>query len=266
MSTDNRSVRGTFPFGAPLRELTQADRGPKRVFVLGVYASAVHATWFGEDGRVKVRALAVASEPEIFWTGDRAAELVAGLHVPRGAGRLAAADSQLNGPSGRSLDNDYLAPLGVDRRSAWLCDLVPHACLNPNQKAAIGRAYDPEAARLGLPAVDLPDVPRVFADAARRAEILAEVEAADPEVLVLLGDQPIRHWLAHLQPGRARLASFGADAESYGRLHEVVIAGRARQVLPLAHPRQVSGLGTHSGTWRELHRGWKTGVAARLLG
>lgn len=153
-------ARGTFPFGAPLHELTQVDRRPKRVFVLGVYASAVHATWFGEDGRVKVRALAVASEPEIFWTGARAAELVAGLDVPRGAGRLAAADSQLYGPSGRSLDDDYLAPLGVDRSSAWLCDLVPHACLNPNQKAAIARAYEPETARLGLPAVNLPDAER----------------------------------------------------------------------------------------------------------
>ena len=32
-----------FPFGAQLHPLVQVDRTPKKVFVLGVYASAVHA-------------------------------------------------------------------------------------------------------------------------------------------------------------------------------------------------------------------------------
>jgi hypothetical protein len=34
---------GIFPFGQPVLEIVQADRTPKCVFVLGVYASAVHA-------------------------------------------------------------------------------------------------------------------------------------------------------------------------------------------------------------------------------
>ena len=42
-------VRGTFPFGEPLRPVVQIDRGPKDVFVLGVYSSAVHARWVGAD-------------------------------------------------------------------------------------------------------------------------------------------------------------------------------------------------------------------------
>lgn len=32
-----------FPFGQELRPLVQEDTPPKKIFVLGVYASAVHA-------------------------------------------------------------------------------------------------------------------------------------------------------------------------------------------------------------------------------
>ncbi|MBK8939221.1 MAG: hypothetical protein IPM79_16750 [Polyangiaceae bacterium] len=265
MTLPGSSGLGTFPFGAPLHVLEQEDRTPKRVFVLGVYASAVHATWYGSDGRVRVRSLAVASEPAIFWTGEGADACVEKLTVPSGAGRLVAADARLNGPSGRSLDDDYLRPLGFDRRAAWLCDLVPHTCLNPRQKAALEREYEPVAASLGLPAVRLPDVPRVFADATRRAEILAEVEAAAADVVILLGDQPIRHWLRFFDSRWLRLSSFGDDPTSYGRLHDVTLAGRARQVLPLAHPRQVSALGTHSERWRALHEAWKQRVAPSVV-
>jgi hypothetical protein len=55
---------GTFPFGQPAEALVQQDREPKKVFVLGVYASAVHARWIGADERDRVKALAVASEAE----------------------------------------------------------------------------------------------------------------------------------------------------------------------------------------------------------
>ena|GEM_PF-5112732 len=58
-----------FPFGQPVRCLVQRDRTPKKVFILGVYASAVHARWVDPSGRQLVLALAVASEPYIFWRG-----------------------------------------------------------------------------------------------------------------------------------------------------------------------------------------------------
>ena len=58
-----------FPFGQELRPLVQEDVNPKKVFVLGVYASAVHARW-KKDGQIICQALAVASEPRIFWDGD----------------------------------------------------------------------------------------------------------------------------------------------------------------------------------------------------
>ncbi len=63
---------GTFPFGQPVQEVVQTDRTPKDVFVLGVYASAVHARWINTSKKTVVNALAVASEPYIFWRGEKA--------------------------------------------------------------------------------------------------------------------------------------------------------------------------------------------------
>ena len=58
-----------YPFGEYVQSLVQEDRTPKKVFVLGVYASAVHAKW-KRNGTIVCQALAVASEPRIFWDGD----------------------------------------------------------------------------------------------------------------------------------------------------------------------------------------------------
>lgn len=90
---------GTFPFGKPILSLVQKDQTPKRVFILGVYASAVHARWIGQDGRQKIGALAVASEPEIFWRGSTASaqEIISTIQLPLGAGRLLPASKHLNG-------------------------------------------------------------------------------------------------------------------------------------------------------------------------
>ncbi len=259
------SSLGTYPFGASLRRVVQEDRSPKRVFVLGVYASAVHARWLGPDGKQLVRALAVASEPAIFWTGEGAAEIVSGIEVPPSAGRLVPAGEQSNGPSGRALDADFLGPLGVVRQDAWLCDLVPHTCLNADQKKAIAEKYVPRLG-LGLPPVNLPDVPSSFADDARREEIREELRISGAEIVVLLGDQPIRWWLSHFDGRWRALSDFGRTAAEYGRLHRSTIAGRSVRILPVAHPRQVAGLGWHSPEWRALHASWCQHVAPELLG
>ena len=66
----------TFPFGQPLMQVKQKSRTSKGVFVLGVYASAVHARWVDARGKQIVSDLAVASEPEIFWRGDGAEKII----------------------------------------------------------------------------------------------------------------------------------------------------------------------------------------------
>lgn len=76
------SIGGTYPFGEPLQAVVQQDRKAKRIFILGVYASAVHARWLDANDRVLVRALAVASEAVIFWDGSSADEIVGRIKVP----------------------------------------------------------------------------------------------------------------------------------------------------------------------------------------
>lgn len=245
-----------FPFGQPLGLVQQTDRRPKQVFVLGVYASAVHARWVGADGRDIVKALAVASEPYIFWKGDGADEIISRIAVHPKIGRLYPADQQLNGPSGLALDELFLKPLELGREDAWLCDLVPHSCVNPAQQEAIERAYLPLMATHGLPTPTIPPVPNVLADEDRVRDIAGELEQSRAQTLVLLGDEPIKWFLRAFDQRWRNLASFGTDAESYGRRHRVVIGGREIDVLPLAHPRQVARLGRASARWYELHCQW----------
>ena len=132
---------GTFPFRQSIQCVAQTDRSPKRVFVLGVYASAVHARWCDPRGIQRVKALGVASEPYIFWRGEEVEEILSGIDVPPEAGRLVPADARLNGGSGRSIDKDFLEPLGLTRDDAWLCDLVPHSFMNNCQAKAISEHY-----------------------------------------------------------------------------------------------------------------------------
>ena len=102
-----------FPFGQKLHPLVQEDTSPKKVFVLGVYASAVHARW-KKDGQIICQALAVASEPRIFWDGDpnEAKQIIDAVAIPPELGTLEPAGRQLNGPSAKVLDENILAPLG----------------------------------------------------------------------------------------------------------------------------------------------------------
>ena len=231
---------GTFPFGEPLHNVVQENQEPKEVFVLGVYASAVHAYWRDVDGRTVVRALAVASEPSIFWNGEGADAIINGISIPHEAGSLTPAGHNLNGPSGRALDDLFLNPLDLDRSQAWLCDLVPHCCANPKQRQAIDDRYMPIARRLGLPEPVLPTVPTKFADDTRRLEILDELRRSQAKTLITLGDQPLRWFVSHWEPDWERLTHFGTSDSEYGQLHDVRIDGLDLKLLPLAHPRQAA--------------------------
>ena len=255
----------TFPFGQPLRRVEQQDRAPKKVFVLGVYASAVHARWIDVAGTTTVTAVAVASEPYIFWRGEDADTIVNRIEIPSQLGTLVAAARNLNGPSGRALDAHFLDPLGIGRVDAWLCDLIPHACMNRHQRHAIERAYVPRATEFGLPAVRLPPVPATLSDPHRRSAILAEIRQAQPEVVILLGDEPIRWFLSYFDNRWKSLADVGREQHSYGQICPVILEGEAYHVLPLVHPRQAAKLGAHSSVWSELHQNWRAKHAPGLL-
>jgi len=245
-----------FAFGEPVREVRQVDRGRKRVFVLGVYASAVHAKWVGVDGRVRVQALAVASEPYIFWRGEGAEVIINRVRIPAAAGRLVTPQEGFNGPSGVALDDMYLAPLGLARRDAWLCDLLPKSCMNPGQAAAIAREYKPARTIYDLPPVTWEAEPEVLANDKRREEILLEMEESGAGELILLGDKPIKWFLARHDTRFRRLADFGTAVDRYGQIVESRIGGRVWQVRGLVHPHQAAKLGKWNAAWFELHRQW----------
>jgi hypothetical protein len=166
---------GVFPFGQKVKILRQEDTSPKRVFVLGVYASAVHARWTDSRGKQRIPAFAVASEPYIFWTGENAQDLLAPIRIPSAVGTLSPAAEMHNGSSGRSLDERFLRPLGLTRKDVWLCDLYPFTMLNDRQLEAIRRKYTPLASRHNLPRPSLEKAPKQSPGQRRIQEILAEI-------------------------------------------------------------------------------------------
>jgi len=247
-----------FPFGQPLKLVKQQDRSPKKVFVLGVYASAVHAKWLAPDGKQLCQALAVASEPEIFWRGENAEEVISKIAVSPEAGALKPAEGKFNGPSGKALDELYLAPLGLTRADAWLCDLVPHSLLNQGQSEAIQKHYAPMCEKHGLPTASIPAKPTGdLIDENRRNEILAELKESRAETIILLGEEPLKWFLSAVSDcKKTRLAEFGNETATYGSAHTVSIDGKAYSLIPLTHMRQAGGFGSHSDEWERLHTSW----------
>ena len=247
-----------FPFGETVRRLVQEDRSPKKVFVLGVYASAVHARW-RKDGKTMCHALAVASEPRIFWDGNpkEAAEIINGISIPEKMGTLEPAGNDLNGPSAKVLDQQILAPLGFTRVDAWLCDLLPETRLNRNQFNIIERVYRPQAKLYGLNEVTIPKRPYNFCDKARSKEIISELEESQAETFILLGDIPILQFLNRVAEVNYKSLQEYVDLYGYGNYSQASINGKTYNILPLAHPRQIGALGFHSKKWYKYHQEWE---------
>ena len=246
------------PFGETVKPLVQEDRTPKKVFVLGVYASAVHARW-KNGSNIKCHALAVASEPRIFWDGNpkEAAEIIGRIKIPQEMGTLEPADEKFNGPSAKVLDEHILAPLGFTRKDAWLCDLLPETRLNDGQDKAIKNIYNKYIIKYGLNEVTIPKRPSRFCDSKRCEEIVAELEESKAELLVLLGDIPIKQFLNVVANVNYKSLQEYKEHYGYGVRSDVTINGRHINVLPLAHPRQIGGLGSHSSEWFTVHQEWE---------
>lgn len=250
-----------FPFGNEVHSLLQQDRSPKKVFVLGVYASAVHARW-KKDGKVVCQALAVASEPRIFWDGnvDEAKEIISKIDIPKALGSLEPAGRHLNGPSAKVLDEHILGALGYSRKDAWLCDLLPETRLNPSQVKVINERYKPLIKQYGLNEVTIPERPSTFCNAQRCREILQELKESQAELLVLLGDIPIAQFLNEVANVPYSSLQEYVDLYGYGTPTDVMIDNRKIKVLPLAHPRQIGALGAHSEKWNKLHQEWENNL------
>jgi hypothetical protein len=253
-------TEGMFPFGEYLKKVEQENKDPKKVFVLGVYASAVHAKWISPDGKEKVKALAVASEPKIFWKGDNADEIIKKIKIPNEAGTLEPADSNFNGPTGKILDEMYLSPLGFKRDEAWLCDLIPYSLSNKKQQNAIEKYYIPIAEKFNLPTASIPLAPETITiEKERPGEILKELIDSQAHIIIVLGQDPIKLFF-HQQAfcKESKLSQFGEDKTNYGKGHSIQINNENYTVYFLAHPHHLEGVKPYSPKWKKLHEDWVT--------
>ena len=250
-----------FPFGQEVRPVVQQDRTPKKVFVLGVYASAVHARWKGRDGREICKALAVASEPRIFWDGneEEARKIISKIKIPKELGTLEPAEDRFSGPSAKALDDHILKPWGYTRDEAWLCDLLPETRLNPRQLKAVDRYnnFIEENGQNELNKADIPECPNIFCDQIRCEEILEELRESQAELLVLLGDEPIRQFLRKVADVDFKKLQEYVDKYGYGNSVKVDIDNRTIEVIPFTHPRNIAKLGLYSPKWHNKHSEWE---------
>lgn len=261
MNTVNQAM---FPFGSTVNKLFQTDRTPKKVFVLGVYAGTVHARWLERTGKILVRALAVSSEPELYWRGDQeqAEQIIKSINIPEESGILIAEGKEINGSSGRSLDKLFLEPLGLGRKDSWLCDLIPHSLMNRGQRKAIKR-YSKLIEGSSLPPSSVPstELKNQLVDNFRREEILAEIIESKAEILISLGDLPMKMFLSHYGLEKVRLA----DYSIYGRLHPLKLGDKKIQLLPLIHPRDTLRESGYATRWFQSHKKWLENDAKELL-
>jgi hypothetical protein len=248
---------GHFPFGQPVKKVEQIDRSPKKVFVLGVYASAVHARWIGPDGKILIKALAVASEPKIFWPGTNAQEIVENIALPLDAGNLVPAEDKFNGPSAHALDDKILDPLSLSRDDSWLCDLVPYSCINSKQEKALERVKNSGKIKWH-PIMESKVKPlhKPIVDENRVNEIYLELKESRAKTIIVLGDLPIKWFIKYFDDQWKRLDDFVKKGNGYGVPYPVKINDIELSVLPLAHPRQIAKLGRSNKFWFEKHREW----------
>lgn len=250
-----------FPFGEYVRRLEQQDKTPKEVFVLGVYASAVHARWIN-GGQTVCQALAVASEPYIFWDGDpiEAHKIISEIKVPKEVGTLVLPNKNLNGPSSKVLSENILKPLSVTRQQAWLCDLLPESRLNPNQLRVISEKYNPLIEKYGLNEVTIPPEDGKFCNDTRCDEISDEIMRSGAGTVVLLGDIPIKQYLSKVCALDFKDLRDYTGKYGYGKPIRLKVRERSVDVVPIAHPRQIGGLGRSNQFWFDEHKKWESNL------
>jgi hypothetical protein len=258
-----------FPFGAPVSACRPSADGPRRVFVLGAYPSALHVAWTlprvrspvapRDARRRRIAALAVDNEPEPFWTGADQAERIerwkAAIGFDDAWGTIAPCGS-LNGPSGAWVETKILAPLGARRPDAWITDCLDTYRASVGGAARILDTYAPFAEQNGLPAANVEPHPGEsdIVKAAlvhHRERLLHEQEVAQPEIVVTLGNAALRvlRELAVVEakddPGKA----LRPDAATYGRPRPVRLGSRTAEWVPLAHPAAPAA-------YQQAHAGW----------
>lgn len=269
---------GAFPFGRPNepRDLTWRGTGSPRLLVVGVYPSALHVRWQAPKfattppgGLGRVAAMAVDVEPEVFWRGEGAGDLVEAWKRQVGfvegdePGCDGHARAHGNGPSGRRVDG-YLDALAISSTETAYLDVYPVFVVHQgsgSQGHAVRRDYEAIIGSLGpsgRPTSTLPtrpsatELPKLAAERFG-AWLKDSIAALRPQLIVTLGAES---WdsLA-LVPGivlNHQAGSLAATKGAYGAPGELRLEGTSTPWVPLVHP----GLLGKNAEWTERHREW----------
>ena len=260
------SERRCFPFGQPVLPRPPSATGSRTVFVLGAYPSGFHVAWWlpGHEDRPTpdAKALIVDNEPEVFWDGHGAADLLEQWRrevrfADHSWGRVALPETGNNGPSGQWLRDKILVPLGHSRTDCWITDCLDAARLNAGQQRRISETYLPMIGRLGLPTPNMDSTPTGESSIVREARqghlerLARELDRARPEVIITLGNAALRvlRLLVEIDSGDPGPA---LAETSYGAQVQARLGARPVRWLPLVHPRS----GERIPKWRQIHMRW----------
>jgi uracil-DNA glycosylase len=231
-------------FGKPVSPSKPRADGPRDVFILGVYPSALHVRWQVPGRARPVQAVAVDSEPEPFWTGHDE-----GCQVERWLREISFRSSwgqvepcgRLNGSSGVWVDEMILSPLGINRSDAWITDCIDTYFESAD---AATRLAEPEIVNAimtnGIPAPNHRAHPSEN-DIVREAigvhsnRLRAELVAARPRMVVTLGNAALRV-VAELGGAGHIPRKLSPVGELYGKPLEGRIEDLKFEWLPFAHP------------------------------
>jgi uracil-DNA glycosylase len=260
---NNHAVLGTFPFGNPVKKVKQAEISPKPVFILGVYGSAVFAQFKPANSKFTIRYLPIDNEPEVFWRGTQeyTKKIISNINVPKLAGKLVAEDKSFNGILGRLLDKYYLHPLKLQRDNVWICNLIPHTVLNKNERKSL-KKYNDLHTIFNLPEADIPTKKDRWSliNKKRYREIIAEIFQARSEVMITLGQQPLKWFLKEYDKNMGNLL----NNKDYGFVTEIQIESIKLKLIPLFHPRQLLKIKNRDTRVGLLHYDWLKNKAKKI--
>lgn len=245
-------------FGRPVQPTRPRADGPRELFILGAYPSALHVRWESDALPRPILAVAVDNEPEPFWTGEdeqkRIAQWRDAVSFRELWGRVSGC-GDLNGSSGQWVGKRVLKPLGITREQAWITDCLDTYFESGGAARRMKQPAVQEAiAMLGIRPRRLRAHPAesdiVHEALAVHAERLrAELCTARPELVVTLGNAALRVLAALAESSVPRLHRLSPDPKMYGRMEQVRIAGRLIAWLPLAHPAA-------RNAYQQAHAAW----------
>lgn len=235
----------TFPFGQAVAPCEPSNRGPRTAFVLGAYPSALHIRWKPPFPWRPINAMAVANEPEPFWTGLDEAERIAAWKRVVGWksewGRAAGA-GRLNGSSGLWVQQRILCPLRLNREQICITDCLDTYRVSKSASKRIDDTVVPFTQQFELSAVDLLPHPSESAIVSEALEthagrIRALLVETTPTRCVTLGNAALRVFRQLVAAPQRSPQRLSTGAQTYGMPIPVTLPdGRQAEWLPLAHP------------------------------